>query len=173
MSHRAFSFFALAQAASGIGVEQSLRFFGSTGPEQQTPLVVTFAGGQHLPLAVGIPDMQHCGPIGTRTIFSHWLLFGPLGASPGRAANPGRGHLAGEAAGAADCRIALGTIRYRRIGRRRGALAVRKISAAGARQRRSRRYRPGRCCNRSCSDRSPFARTGSSNSSRRRWPRSR
>jgi hypothetical protein len=67
---------------------QSLRFFGSTGPEQQTPLVVTFAGAQHLPLAVGIPDMQHCGPIGTRTIFSHWLLFGPLGASPARQQTP-------------------------------------------------------------------------------------
>jgi hypothetical protein len=60
----------------------TLRLFGSTGPGQHSPLVVTFAGGQHLPLAVGMPDAQHCGPIGMRTILSHWLLFGPLGACP-------------------------------------------------------------------------------------------
>jgi hypothetical protein len=69
-----------------MSVWHSLRFFGSTGPEQHTPLVVTLAGGQHLPLAVGIPEAQHCGPggslIGMITIFSHWLLFGPLGVSP-------------------------------------------------------------------------------------------
>ncbi len=57
-----------------------------TGPEQQTPLVVTFAGGQHLPFAVGMrPDPQtHCGPLGTIMIMDglHWLLFGPLGICP-------------------------------------------------------------------------------------------
>jgi len=64
----------------------AVRLFGSTGPGQHSPLVVTFAGGQHFPLAVGMPDAQHCGPggvlIGMMTIFSHWLLFGPLGACP-------------------------------------------------------------------------------------------
>jgi hypothetical protein len=62
------------------------RFCGSTGPEQQTPLVVTFAGAQHAPLAVGIPDAQHCGPggslIGMMMMLTHWLLLGPLGACP-------------------------------------------------------------------------------------------
>jgi hypothetical protein len=69
---------------SGLGVGQAARLDGSTGPEQQTPLVVTLAGAQHLPLAVGIkpdPHMQN-GPTGIRTRCLHWLLFGPLGTCP-------------------------------------------------------------------------------------------
>jgi hypothetical protein len=50
---------------------QLCRCCGSTGSEQQTPLVVTLAGGQHLPLAVGMPDAQQRGPIGMMMIFSH------------------------------------------------------------------------------------------------------
>ena len=60
-----------------------VRLFGSTGPGQQAPLDVTFAGGQHAPLPVGMrPAVQQRGPIGTRMIRLHWLLFGPPGAWP-------------------------------------------------------------------------------------------
>jgi hypothetical protein len=53
------------------------------GLEQHTPLVVTFAGEQQAPLAVGIrPEAQHNGPIGTWKIGLHASLLASLGASP-------------------------------------------------------------------------------------------
>jgi hypothetical protein len=53
-----------------------------TGPEQQIPVVVTFAGAQHAPLPVGIrPEAQQSGPIGTWKIGWHAFWSGP-GASP-------------------------------------------------------------------------------------------
>jgi hypothetical protein len=52
------------------------------GLEQHTPLVVTFAGEQQAPLAVGIrPDAQHSGPTGTWKIGSH-VFWSGAGASP-------------------------------------------------------------------------------------------
>ena len=52
------------------------------GLEQHTPLVVTFAGEQQAPLAVGMrPDAQHSGPTGMWKIGWHVFLSGP-GASP-------------------------------------------------------------------------------------------
>ncbi|MBV8439233.1 MAG: hypothetical protein JO312_01490 [Hyphomicrobiales bacterium] len=56
---------------------------GSTGSAQQTPVVVTFAGAQQAPLAVGMrPEAQQSGPIGIRKIGLHSLLLGPLGICP-------------------------------------------------------------------------------------------
>jgi len=53
------------------------------GLEQHTPAVVTFAGEQHAPLAVGMrPEAQQSGPTGTWKIGLHAFLLGPLGASP-------------------------------------------------------------------------------------------
>ena len=47
------------------------------------PVVVTFPGAQHAPLAVGMrPEAQQSGPIGIWTIGMHSLLLGPLGAWP-------------------------------------------------------------------------------------------
>ena len=59
------------------------RLDGSTGAEQQIPVVVTLAGAQQAPLAVGMrPEAQQSGPIGTWKIGPHSLLFGPLGVCP-------------------------------------------------------------------------------------------
>ena len=52
------------------------------GLEQHSPVVVTFAGEQQAPLAVGMrPEAQHSGPIGTWKIGWHAFWSGP-GASP-------------------------------------------------------------------------------------------
>jgi hypothetical protein len=41
------------------------RFFGSTGPEQQAPLLAMLAAGQHEPFPAGTrPVAQQRGPIG-------------------------------------------------------------------------------------------------------------
>jgi hypothetical protein len=62
---------------------------GSTGWEQQIPVVVTFAGEQQAPLAVGMrPEAQQSGPIGMCRIGAHASLFGPLGASPAAQQTP-------------------------------------------------------------------------------------
>jgi hypothetical protein len=60
---------------------------GSTAVAQHTPVVVTLAGAQHLPLIpTGMrPLAQHCPPpmwIGGIIITEHWALFGPLGTCP-------------------------------------------------------------------------------------------
>lgn len=53
-----------------------------TGCKQHWPVVVTFAGEQHAPLAVGMrPEAQQSGPTGTWKIGSHVFWSGP-GASP-------------------------------------------------------------------------------------------
>ncbi|MGC1559522.1 MAG: hypothetical protein WA820_06715 [Bradyrhizobium sp.] len=74
----------MAHPTSGISFSQLSRCAGSTGPAQQTPPVVTCEATQHWPPTVGIlPGAQHIGGvIGGMTIFSHWLLFGPLGICP-------------------------------------------------------------------------------------------
>jgi len=56
---------------------------GFTGPEQQAPLVVRLAAGQHEPLPAGTrPDEQQRGPIGILINGTHWLLLMPSGISP-------------------------------------------------------------------------------------------
>jgi hypothetical protein len=70
-------------------VTHDARFLGSTGPEQHSPLDVTFAIGQQAPSPAGIlPETQHCGPCGMLTFGEHSLLLGPLGASPRRQQTP-------------------------------------------------------------------------------------
>jgi hypothetical protein len=62
---------------------------GSTGCEQQTPVVVTLAGAQHAPLAVGMwPAAQQRWPIGMRRIGTHAFLDGNPGACPGGQQTP-------------------------------------------------------------------------------------
>jgi hypothetical protein len=58
------------------------RSFGSTGAGQHSPLVVTFAGTQHWPWAVGTkPAAQHCGCSGSQWKGSHFVPS-ELGVSP-------------------------------------------------------------------------------------------
>ena len=66
-----------------VGFGHSDRSAALTGPAQHMPVVVTSAGEQHAPLAVGMrPEAQHKGPIGTWKIGLQAFLLGPLGASP-------------------------------------------------------------------------------------------
>jgi hypothetical protein len=66
-----------------FGAAHCARFFGSTGPGQHTPLVVTFPGLQQAPLPVGTrPDAQQLGPIGILMIGRHCALLAPPGVCP-------------------------------------------------------------------------------------------
>ena len=65
------------------GAGQTLRFAASTGVGQHSPLLVTLAGAQQGPLAMGMsPAPQQEGP-GLMVIrITHWLLLGPPGPWP-------------------------------------------------------------------------------------------
>jgi hypothetical protein len=71
-----------------IRAGHAARLDGSSGCEQQTPVVVTFAGAQQTPLAVGMrPAAQQRLPIGMCRIGTHASLWGP-GAWPGGQQTP-------------------------------------------------------------------------------------
>lgn len=65
-------------------IGQCVRFFGSTGPEQQMPFDVKLAGLQQLPSRAGMrpPVQEHCFPGGVWTIGKQRSLCGPLGFCP-------------------------------------------------------------------------------------------